>query len=49
MYTDLEEEIANWIPKDDRKPDIRKCRPLIYFEVMRKMAVGIKKAQVLHV
>jgi hypothetical protein len=29
--------------------DLKKRRPLVYYEVMRKMAIGIRKSQVLKV
>ena len=49
MYTDWGEEIVNWIPKVEGDSDLKKRRPLMYYEVMRKMAIGIKKSQVLKV
>ena len=42
-YVDWNEEIVNWVPKVDGDDGIRKRRPLMYYAVMRKMCIGIKK------
>ena len=41
-YTDWKEQIVNWIPKEAGNPDINKRRPLMYYEVMHKMHIGIR-------
>jgi hypothetical protein len=40
---------VNWVPKEDGNSDLGRRRPLMYYEVMRKISVGIKKAQVMSV
>ena len=42
-------EIVNWIPKEENNPDINKRRPLMYYEVMRKMCMGVTKGEVIKV
>ena len=42
-------EIVNWVPKEDGNSDLGRRRPLVYYEVMREISVGIKKAQVMAV
>jgi hypothetical protein len=49
MYSAWAEEAANWVPKEDGNSDLGRRRPLVYYEVMRKISVGIKKAQVMAV
>ena len=46
-YSDWKEEIVNWIPKEEGNPDINKRRPLMYYEVLRKMCIGIRVRRVL--
>ena len=46
---DWNNEIVNWIPKEEGSGDMRKRRPLMYYEVMRKMCMGIKKGEVIKV
>jgi hypothetical protein len=41
------DEIANWTPKEEGDMDINKRRPLIYYEVMRKMHMGVRNKKVL--
>ena len=48
-YTKWRREIVNWIPKEEGNPALDKRRPLMYYEVMRKMCIGVKKQQVLKV
>ena len=48
-YTAWKKEIANWVPKEEGNHDLTKQRPLMYYEVMRKMCIGIKKREVLKV
>ena len=48
-YDDWNNEIVNWIPKEEGNDDMRKRRPLMYYEVMRKMCMGIKKGEVIKV
>ena len=35
-------ERVNWIAKEENNPDINKRRPLMYYEVMKKMCMGIR-------
>ena len=39
-YSDWKEEIVNWTPKEEGNPDINKRRPLMYYEVLRKLCIG---------
>jgi hypothetical protein len=48
-FEDWNNEIVNWIPKEEGNDDMRKRRPLMYYEVMRKMCMGIKKGEVIKV
>ena len=48
-YADWNEEIVNWIPKVEGDDDMTKRRPLMYYEVLRKMCIGIKKGAVISV
>ena len=41
-YTAWQEQIVNWIPKELGNPDINKRRPLMYYEVLHKMRIGIR-------
>jgi hypothetical protein len=41
-YSSWGEQIVNWIPKEEGNPDINKRRPLIYYEVMHIMHIGIR-------
>ena len=41
-YTDWKEQIVNWIPKEAGNPDINKRRPLMYYELMHTMHIGIR-------
>ena len=41
-YTAWQEQIVNWIPKELGNPDINKRRPLMYYEVLHKMHIGIR-------
>jgi hypothetical protein len=41
-YTDWNQEILNWVHKEEGNPDVNKRRPLIYYEVMKKMHYGIR-------
>ena len=43
------DEIANWTPKEEGNMDINKRRPLMYYEVMRKMHMGVRNKKVLKV
>ena len=45
-YTAWGEEICNWTPKEAGNPDVAKRRPLIYYEIMRKMCIGIRTRRV---
>ena len=40
-YGDWNEEIVNWIPKIVGNDDMTKRRPLMYYEVLRKMCIGV--------
>ena len=42
-------EIVNWIPKEENNPDINKRRPLMYYEVMKKMCMGIRLGEIMKV
>ena len=46
-FEDWNNEIVNWIPKEEGNDDMRKRRPLMYYEVMRNMCMGIKKGEVI--
>ena len=35
-------QIVNWIPKEEGNLDINKRRPLMYYEVMWKICIGIR-------
>ena len=48
-YSAWKEEIVNWTPKEDGNPDINKRRPLMYYEVLRKMCIGMRVRRVLNV
>jgi hypothetical protein len=48
-YSAWKEEIVNWTPKEDGNPDINKRRPLMYYEVLRKMCIGMRVGRVLNV
>ena len=48
-FDNWEYELVNWIPKEEGNNDINKRRPLIYYEVMRKMWMGIRLYKVLQV
>ena len=48
-YDQWKHEIVNWIPKEPGNPDMNKRRPLMFYEVMRKMCMGVKKQQVMNV
>jgi hypothetical protein len=48
-YAMWEEEIVNWVPKEEGNMDIKKRRPLMYYEVLRKLSVGIRVKKVLKV
>ena len=40
------EEIVNWVPKEEGNPDINKRRPLVYYEIMRKMCMAVRVRRV---
>ena len=44
-------EIVNWIPKEANNPDIpvNKRRPLMYYEVMKQMCMGIRLGEIMKV
>jgi len=48
-YSDWKEEIVNWTPKEEGNPDINKRRPLMYYEVLRKICIGIRVRRVLNI
>jgi hypothetical protein len=48
-YTQWKYEIVNWIPKEEGNPDMAKRRQLVYYEVLRKMCMGVKKRQIMNV
>lgn len=48
-FKDWNEEILNWIPKEEGNTDINKRRPIMYHEVMRKMCIGIRIRKILNV
>ena len=48
-YDNWTHELVNWIPKEEGNNDINKRRPLIYYEVMRKMWMGIRLHKVLQI
>jgi len=48
-YAMWEEEIVNWVPKEEGNADMKKRRPLMYYEVPRKLSVGIRVKKVLKV
>ena len=43
------DEIVNWTPKEEGNPDINKRRPLMYYEIMRKMHLGVRIRRILKV
>jgi len=48
-YDAWNEEIVNWIPKEAANTDIKKRRPIMYYEVLRKLHIFVKTKQVLQV
>ena len=48
-YTAWGEQIVNWIPKEEGNLDINKRRPLMYYEVMWKICIGIRVRKVLQI
>ncbi|HHZ81429.1 MAG TPA: hypothetical protein EYN64_01680 [Flavobacteriales bacterium] len=48
-FTAWNKEIVNWIPKEEGNFDINKRRPLMYYEVMRKMCIGMRTREILKV
>ena len=42
-------QIVNWIPKEEGNLDINKRRPLMYYEVMWKICIGIRVKKVLKI
>ena len=48
-YDMWNEEIVNWIPKEAGNMDINKRRPIMYYEVLRKLHVAVKLKEVLNV
>lgn len=48
-YEQWKHEIVNWTPKEQGNPAMDKRRPLMYYEVMRKMCMGVKKRQIMQV
>ena len=48
-FENWKHELVNWIQKEEGNNNIDKRRPLIYYEVMRKMWMGIRVHKVLRV
>ena len=48
-YSQWRKEIVNWIPKERGNHSLDKRRPLMYYEVLRKMCIGINKKKVLKI
>ena len=45
-FSSWDDEIITWIPKEPGNPDMKRRRPIALLEVLRKLAVGVKKTQV---
>ena len=43
------DEIVNWTQKEEGNMDINKRRPLMYYEIMRKMRLGVRVRKILGV
>ena len=43
------DEIVNWTQKEEGNMDINKRRPLMYYEIMRKMHLGVRVRKILGV
>jgi len=48
-YDDWRTELVNWIPKEQGNNAIAKRRPLMYYEVLRKIWIGMRVRKVLNV
>ena len=48
-YEAWKQEIVNWIPKENNNPDINKRRPLMYYEVLKKMFMGIRLGKIMQI
>ena len=48
-YSDWGKQIVNWIPKGEGNPDINKRRPLMYYEVLWKVCIGVRVKRVLKI
>ena len=48
-YEAWKQEIVNWIPKENNNPDINKRRPLMYYEVLKKMFMGIRLCKIMQI
>ena len=42
-------ELVNWTPKEEGNNDINKRRPLMYYEVLRKVWIGMRVRRVLYI
>ena len=47
MYNCWADEIVNWVPKEEGNNDAKRRRPLMYYEVLRKACMGVKKGKVM--
>jgi len=48
-YEQWKDELVNWIPKEEGNTDMNKRRPIMFYEVLRKLSVGIRVKKVLKV
>ena len=47
MYDCWADEIVNWVYKEKGNMDTNRRRPLMYYEVLRKTCMGVKKGKVM--
>jgi hypothetical protein len=48
-YEAWKQEIVNWISKENHNPDINKRIPLMYYEVLKKMFMGIRLGKIMQI